>query len=266
MIRLVINGCHGRMGQTLIKFIEGQKDQRVVAGIDPRNPVEANLPFPVYSALTEMEEEADVIIDFSNPQGISALLEEAARRALPVVIATTGLSEDVQGAVNRAAEKIAVFQSPNMSLGINLLRELIKRAAAVLGGGYDVEIIEKHHRMKKDAPSGTAFLLANAINEGQTTPYAYAYGRRETAKRRDPREMGLHALRGGTIVGEHEVIFAGEDEVVEISHRAYSRKIFASGAVQAARYIAKRAPGLYTMTDMIEGIPKVGDFLNSQVN
>ena len=232
MIRLVVNGCCGRMGKTLIRFIGKQKGGRVVAGIDPHNSGEPQLPFPIYPSLREMEEEADVIIDFSNSEGVQELMEEAARRGIPVVVATTGLSQGSQEAVNRAAEKIAVFQSPNMSLGINLLRELIKRASAVLGEGYDVEILERHHRLKKDAPSGTAFLLADAINEVQATPYAHTFGRRETTKQRSPREMGLHALRGGTIVGEHEVIFAGEDEVVEISHKAYSRKIFASGAFQ----------------------------------
>lgn len=251
MTRVVINGCHGRMGKNLIEMIQGMNDMQVTAGIDPYNPGGVSLSFPVYPSLGDMKEEADAIIDFSSPEGLPVLLKEAVRRQMPIVVATTGLSDEIQEEVKRAAERIAVFQSANMSLGISLLRELIKKASAFLGDGYDVEIIEKHHKMKKDAPSGTAFLLADAINEEQAEPYDYVYGRRETAKRRESREMGIHAFRGGTIVGEHEVIFAGEDEVVEIAHKAYSRKIFASGAVKAARFLVGKSPGMYSMTDMI---------------
>ena len=253
MNNLIINGCYGRMGRVLIDMITDMEGAQVVAGIDPFVPPGASLPFPVVARLEDFDGEADAIIDFSNPEGLPALMAEAAGRGIPVVVATTGLSEEIQGLVDEAAEKIPVFQSANMSLGINLLRDLIKKAAAVLGDGYDIEIVEKHHKMKKDAPSGTAFLLADAINEEQEKPYDYVYGRRETSKARDAREMGIHAFRGGTIVGEHEVIFAGPDEVVEITHKAYSRNIFANGAIKAALFLVGKKAGHYSMADVIAG-------------
>lgn len=249
MTGVIINGCHGRMGKALMELIADIEDVKIVAGVDPYQPEGVDLGYPVYSTLGEVKESADSVIDFSNAEGIPALLSDAVSQNLPIVIATTGLSDEVQAKVVEASKKIAVFQSANMSLGINLLRDLIKKAASILGEGFDVEIIEKHHKMKKDAPSGTAFLLADALKEDRD--YDYVYGRRETAQARKPRELGIHAVRGGTIVGEHEVIFTGPEEVIEIGHKAYSRKVFATGAIKAAQFIAAKGPGIYSMSDVV---------------
>jgi 4-hydroxy-tetrahydrodipicolinate reductase len=236
------------MGQVLSNLIELNPDAEVVAGIDRSGDA---LPFPVFSSLAECSVEADVMIDFSSPQALPLYLPVALERRLPVVIATTGLSDAEIQLINEAAGKIPVFRSFNMSLGINLVQQLIQNAVKVLGDKYDVEIFEKHHRLKKDSPSGTALMLAESINAVKAEKLRYVYGREGSDALRKNDELGIHSLRGGTIVGEHEVIFAGQDEVIKIEHQAFSRQVFATGSIAAAFYLARQKPGLYQMQDMI---------------
>ncbi|MBI9102360.1 MAG: 4-hydroxy-tetrahydrodipicolinate reductase [Spirochaetales bacterium] len=251
MNRIIINGCCGRMGRFLMDMIGETEGMQVVAGIDPFIPEGTDFGFPVYTSLDKAIEEADVVIDFSIASGVPSLLESVKKKGLGIVVATTGLDEDTRQLLREASKSVPVFFSANMSLGINLLKELIKKTAEVLGKDYDVEIIEKHHKMKKDAPSGTALALADALRE--VRDFQYVYGRKETEKARAEGELGIHAFRGGSIVGEHEVIFAGSNEVIEITHKAYSRELFARGAVRAAGYLKGKAPGFYSMEDMLSG-------------
>ncbi len=248
MNRIVINGCMGRMGKTLIKLIEQNEEMVIVAGVDPCRSENISMSFPVYSSLKELDVPADIVIDFSNAAGVPGLLESVVENKLGIVVATTGLDETAVKLMKKASESVPLFFSFNMSLGINLLKTLITRAAQILGPDYDVEIIEKHHKMKKDAPSGTAFVLADALSE--VRDFDYTHGRRESAKAREAGELGIHAVRGGTIIGEHEVIFAGPDEVVEIGHKAYSREMFARGAIRAAGFLVGKSPGFYGMDDL----------------
>ncbi len=248
MLRIIVNGCFGRMGQVLSAAIGAQDDLELVAGIDLKP---ASAAYPVFASLEACDLAADVVIDFSHPDSLLTLLPQAAAKGLAVVVATTGLGENHLALITEYAKQIPVFRSASMSLGINLVKELIKKAASVLGRGYDIEIIEKHHRMKKDAPSGTALLLLEGINEAVQPPLQPVCGRESKEQPRTDGEVGMHSIRGGTFVGEHEVIFAGPDEVVQVSHYAFSRQIFASGAIKAARYIAGKAPGLYSMDKMI---------------
>ena len=223
MVRVILNGCLGRMGQAVAAAIEGRDDLRLVAGIDiaaAAGGAAAAAPrpeaFPVYPSLAECAEEADVLIDFTSPDTVRGLLQGAAGRRLPVVLATTGFSEEDLAFIRRTSEQIPIFQSANMSLGINLISELIQQAAILLGDQFDIEIIEKHHNQKKDSPSGTALALAASINEALGQRKRYVYGRHTRTEKRGPQELGIHAIRAGTIVGEHSVIFAGKDEVVEL--------------------------------------------------
>jgi 4-hydroxy-tetrahydrodipicolinate reductase len=250
MARIIIHGCYGKMGQTLAAVAAAAADMTVVAGVDPGSP-EGKITFPVFASLAECDVEADVVIDFSSPRVLQALLESAARRKLPLIIATTGHTPEEKALIRRHSRELPIFVSANMSLGINLLRELIQQSATVLGEAFDVEIIEKHHNLKKDAPSGTALLLADALNEVYLNTKKYVFGRQTRTDARQSSEIGIHAIRAGTIVGEHEVLFAGKDEVVEFRHIAYSRQIFAIGAIQAVRFLLGRPPGLYGMKDMI---------------
>lgn len=253
MTNIVLQGICGRMGRVLIDMIGQRQDCRVVAGVD--NAACEGMPCPVVDApegLAALAQKPDVVIDFSLPQATDKLLDYCAANGLPCVICTTGLSDDIKAKMKDASAKTAVFFSGNMSLGINLLSHLVKKAQAVLEG-FDIEIVEKHHHTKVDAPSGTALMLADAANEAAGGRYHYVYDRHAVRQQRDPDELGIHSVRGGSIVGEHEVIFAGPDEVVSLSHIAYSRKVFASGAVAAALYLAGKGPGLYDMDDMLEG-------------
>jgi 4-hydroxy-tetrahydrodipicolinate reductase len=250
MIRIIVHGCLGKMGQAVAALAATVPDMQVVAGVDP-GPRPDKTSFPVFATLDDCAQEADVVIDFSASKTLPALLQTAARRRLPLVIGTTGLSAEDRGLLEGHAREVPIFVSGNMSLGINLLRELIQQAAAVLGQGFDIEIIEKHHNQKKDSPSGTALLLADALNEVALGARQYVYGRHARSELRDGKEIGIHAVRAGTIVGEHEVLFAGKDEVVEFRHVAYSRSIFAGGALQAARFLLGKPPGLYGMKEMI---------------
>jgi 4-hydroxy-tetrahydrodipicolinate reductase len=236
------------MGTVVTDLVKAQPNMEIVAGIDVH---QSDRPYPIYESLSACTTEADVIIDFSSPQSVRTMLPAAVERKLPLVIATTGLSEDDLAIVNKSAQQIPIFRSGNMSLGINLLQQLLKRAAQVLGTSFDVEIIEKHHNQKKDAPSGTALMLADAIGEAREEELSYVYGRSGVDAQRKQGELGIHAIRGGTIVGQHEVIFAGPDEMITIGHQAFSRQVFATGAIAAARYLVTQQPGMYNMQDML---------------
>ncbi len=250
MTRIIINGCFGRMGKVLTAALNEQDDMVLSAGIDLSIPT-GHSDFPVFTSLESCTVEADVIIDFSNPNSMSDLLKVAASRKIAVVIATTGLVQKHHDLIKKYSQDIPVFHSANMSLGINLVKDLIKKAALILGNSYDIEIVEMHHRMKKDSPSGTALLLYNALNEVIEPKMKSVCGRESDNQLRTSEEIGIHAIRGGTVIGEHDVIFAGPDELVKLSHRAFSRQIFAMGALKAARYIAGKNPAVYTMDKMI---------------
>lgn len=251
MVRVIMHGCNGRMGQVIAGIIKEDAQAEIVAGVDVSRHIEN--PFPVFNSLRECDVEADVVIDFAAVGAIDDLLDVCAERQLPVVVCTTGLSEGQISHVSEASKKTAVLRSANMSLGINLLMNLVKQAAGVLAqAGFDMEIVEKHHNQKKDAPSGTALALADSLNEALSEPYAYALDRTKELAPREKKEIGIQAVRGGTIVGEHEVIFAGMDEVITFKHTAYSRSIFGKGAVSAAKFLAGKPAGLYNMSDVIE--------------
>ena len=221
----------------------------IVGGIDIVEPV--NAKFEYAKTFSELKCNADVIVDFSNPAVLDSMLEYAVEKNIPVVICTTGYSEEQKKKIFAASEKIAVFYSGNMSLGINLIIELAKKAAAVFGDGFDVEIVEQHHNQKLDAPSGTALMIADAISEVKTDA-EYVYDRHSYRKKRDKKEIGIHSVRGGNIVGEHEVIFAGQDEVLTISHSARSKTVFAVGALNAAVYLKDKGAGMYNMSDLLK--------------
>ena len=250
MKRILLSGCNGKMGRNIAACVRERNDCTIVAGIDISGTVLD--AFPVFTSPAECSVEADVIIDFSHPNALSALLDYAILHKLPAVIATTGLSSSQIDAIHAAAEKIPVFFTANMSLGVNLLAELAKKAVAVLGDQFDIEIIEKHHNKKIDAPSGTALMLADEINDALGGKKEYVFDRHSVSKRREPKEIGIQSIRGGTIVGEHEILFAGPDELISIKHTAMSKEIFATGAINAALFIARQPNGLYSMKEMIE--------------
>lgn len=251
MTRIIIHGCNGKMGQVLSTVAAAQSDIEIVAGVD-RFPEAFNNPYPVYASLKECPEKCDVIVDFSLPQALPTLLEEALSRKCALVIATTGFSEKEQQSIEAYGKEIPIFQAANMSVGINLMYQLIQKAAQVLGDSFDIEIIEKHHNEKIDSPSGTAYALADAINEVFLNSKHYVYGRHSKNDKRSPSDIGIHAIRGGTIVGQHKVLFAGSDEVIEVEHTAYSKQIFALGALRAAKYMAHRPPGIYNMKNVLD--------------
>lgn len=237
------------MGHVLCDMIAQRKDCRVIAGIDLADGEQNGIP--VYDSLEKLDGRGDVLIDFSSVAAVEKALPYCAAHKLPAVICTTGLSEEQQLKIVQLSREVPVFQSGNMSMGINLLAELCKRASAILGMNYDVEIVEQHHHNKLDAPSGTALMLANAVNEENNGAYHYVYGRSDVRAKRDPYEIGISSVRGGSIVGDHEVLFCGPDEVITLKHTAYSRSIFANGAINAAVYLASKEPGLYNMNDLI---------------
>ncbi|MCI9163327.1 MAG: 4-hydroxy-tetrahydrodipicolinate reductase [Lachnospiraceae bacterium] len=250
MTRIIMHGCNGAMGQVISRMAADMEGLRIVAGIDPDDRAVSG--YPVYKSLDLCSTEADVIVDFTTAMAVDRLLEYCGERRMPLVLCTTGLSEEQVKQVERTAEQTPILRSANMSLGVNTLLKLLQDAAKVLAGaGFDVEIVEKHHNRKVDAPSGTALALADSVNEAMGHVYHYQYDRTSARKKRDPLEIGIQAVRGGTIVGEHEVIFAGQDEVVTFSHTAYSKAVFAKGALEAARFLAGKKPGLYTMADVI---------------
>ena len=250
MVKVIMHGCNGHMGQVVSAMAAADPEVEIVAGIDLVDNRENG--YPVFTDIWSCQTEADVVIDFCSAKATDVLLEYCADRKLPVVLCTTGLSEEQLKKVESTSKKVAVLKSANMSLGINLLMKLVKEAAQTLtAAGFDMEIVEKHHRLKVDAPSGTALALADSINEGLDQAYHYTYDRSQRREKRDPKEIGISAVRGGTIVGEHDVIFAGEDEVITFQHTAYSKNIFAKGAIQAAKYLAGKEPGWYQMSDVI---------------
>lgn len=250
MTDIIIQGIYGRMGRTLVEKIAARADCRVAAGVDREDGRLGEIP--VYDSFEKLPG-GGVIIDFSSPAGAVAAAEYGAARGLPCVVCSTGLSPEQEAALRTASTKTAVFRSANMSLGVNVLIELAKQAARTLGDEFDIEIIEKHHHNKLDAPSGTALMIADAINDQAGGRYEYVYDRTQVRRKRDARELGISAVRGGGIVGEHEVLFCGPDETLTLRHSAGSRGVFADGAIQAALYLAGQAPGYYTMTDLLRG-------------
>ena len=251
MVKIIMHGCNGKMGQVVTKIVKEDAQAEIVAGIDKYMGI-AN-EYPVFDSLEKCDVEGDVIIDFSNASSTDALLDYCAQKNIPVVLCTTGLSEEQLAKVKITSEKVAILKSANMSLGINMLLKLLQEATKILApAGFDIEIVEKHHNQKVDAPSGTALALADSINETLEQEYTYTYDRSAERKKRDKKEIGISAVRGGTIVGEHEVIFAGEDEVIEFKHTAYSKAVFATGAVEAAKFLKGKEPGLYDMKEVIQ--------------
>ena len=250
MVKIIMHGCNGHMGQVISDIVEKDPDAEIVAGIDIAD--QGKNSYPVFTDIDACQTEADAIIDFSSAKATDKLLEYSAARQIPVVLCSTGLSEEQLAKVEETSRKVAVLKSANMSLGINTLLKLVQDAARVLAAaGFDMEIVEKHHRLKVDAPSGTALALADSLNEAMDNKYHYVYGRSQKREKRDDKEIGISAVRGGTIVGEHEVIFAGQDEVIEFKHTAYSKAIFGKGAVEAAKFLAGKPAGRYDMSDVI---------------
>lgn len=250
MTKIILHGCNGMMGQTISRLVKEDAAVEIAAGIDVNT--EQKFDYPVYASLKECKEQADVVIDFASMKAVDALLDYCGENNLPVVLCTTGLTKEQIEKVEETAKKTAVLRSANMSLGINLLLKLVREAAEVLANaGFDMEIVEKHHNQKKDAPSGTALALAEVLNDAVDNRCEYTYDRSTKHEKRDKNEIGISAVRGGTIVGEHDVIFAGTDEVVTFSHTAYSKGIFAKGAISAAKFLAGKEAGLYTMKDVI---------------
>lgn len=250
MVRVIMNGCNGKMGHVITGIIAEDAQAEIVAGIDVYDGIKN--PYPVFSNIADCNVDADVIIDFSNAKAIDGLLDYVEAKKMPVVLCTTGLSEEQLQRVEKVSKEVAVLKSANMSLGINTIMKLLQQAVQVFApAGYDVEIVEKHHNQKLDAPSGTAIALADSMNEVMDHQYEYIYDRSQRRQKRDAKELGISAVRGGTIVGEHEVIFAGTDEVIEIKHTAYSKAVFAKGAVEAAKFLAGKPAGLYDMSHVI---------------
>lgn len=249
MINILLSGCCGKMGQVITRLSEQYDDLKIVAGYDIADNHKNE--YPVFTDLQKCNEKIDVIIDFSNPAALDTLIAYAAAKQLPIVVATTGLSSVQRSLLEKASGSIPVFSSANMSLGVNLLIDLVKKAAKILEQNYDIEIIEKHHNQKLDAPSGTALYIADSINSVLEQKQQYVYDRHSRRKKRSSTEIGIHAVRGGTIVGEHSVLFAGNDEIIEINHSAMSRDIFGTGALRAARFIYVKGPGMYDMNDLI---------------
>ena len=249
MTNIILSGCNGRMGQAITRIVEEKEGIKIVCGFDintkPLNE------YPVYAEYAGITEQADVIIDFSNPANLEKLLAFAVSRNIPCVVATTGLTKDQLAILKETSKKIPIFFSANMSLGVNLIIELACRAAKLLEGSFDIEIIEKHHNQKLDAPSGTALAIADAISDSLSAPTQYVYDRHCVRKKRDTNEIGIHSVRGGTIVGDHSVLFAGNNEMIEINHTATSREVFAVGAVKAAQFLANKPVGLYNMKDLV---------------
>ena len=248
MIKVILSGCCGHMGKVITELVKEQNEITIVAGVDL---CKQSLSYPVYEKFGQIQESADVIIDFSHPNCLDSLLAFATEKKIPAVICTTGLNCCQVDSIREAAKTVPMFFSGNMSLGINLLAALVKKAAQVLGDKADIEIIEAHHNLKIDAPSGTANMLLDAAIEGLDQEMIPEYDRHSRRQKRPKNEIGMHSIRGGTIVGEHQVIFAGKDEIVTLSHSARSKEVFAVGAVKAAAFVVGKEPKLYDMTDLV---------------
>ena len=246
-----MHGCNGRMGHVIVDLCKEEQEIQVVAGVDAFG--ENTYDFPVFKSLSECNVDADVIVDFSNASAVDGLLDYCVAKAIPVVLCSTGLSAEQLDKVKEASAKVAVLKSANMSVGVNVLIKVLKEVSPLFAAaGFDIEIVEKHHNQKLDAPSGTAIALADSINESLNNEYEYVNDRSTRREKRPVKEIGISAVRGGTIVGDHDVIFAGHDEVVTLSHRAYSRAIFGKGAIQAAKFLAGKSAGMYDMSDVLK--------------
>ena len=250
MVRLIMHGCNGKMGQVITRLAKEDAQVEIVAGVDKYLGLKND--YPVFDSLSKCDIDADVVIDFSNASAVDELLAFCEEKNMPVVLCTTGLSEEQLAKVKATSEKVAVLRSANMSLGVNMLLKLLQDAAKILApAGFDIEIVEQHHNQKVDAPSGTALALADSINDALNGEYTYKYDRSQERCKREKKEIGISAVRGGTIVGVHDVIFAGEDEVIEFKHTAYSKGVFATGAIEAGKFLAGKPSGLYDMKDVI---------------
>ena len=249
MTRIIMTGCNGKMGKTISEIVAEDEEAVIVAGVDLSD---GPLDYPVYKKISDVKEEADVVIDFSTPKLLDEILSFAIEKQIPTVLCTTGYSAEQIEQINQTANQTALLRSANMSLGINIMIKVIETVAKTLADtGFDIEIVEKHHNQKIDAPSGTALALADAINKELDNDYDYKYDRSTLREKRPKKEIGISAVRGGTIVGEHEIIFAGTDEVIEFKHTAYSKAIFGKGAVEAAKFLKGKQTGLYDMKDVM---------------
>ncbi|MBQ6796347.1 MAG: 4-hydroxy-tetrahydrodipicolinate reductase [Clostridia bacterium] len=250
MTKILLSGCSGKMGRVIASIVANDPDCEIAGGIDLVN--DGTLSFPVFSSPDEVNVEADVIIDFSHPSCLVPIVTYASINHIPVVVCTTGLTPEQKAFMASKGSETAVFFSANMSLGVNVIIDLAKRATNVLEDNFDIEIVEAHHNRKLDAPSGTALYIADAINDAAKEKKEYVYDRHSVRKKREKKEIGIHAIRGGTIVGEHTVIFAGNDEIIELKHTALSRDVFAEGAIAAAKFMVGKNPGMYDMNDLIQ--------------
>lgn len=249
MTKIIMNGCNGKMGQVITRLVAEDENAQIVAGFDINDSVVNT--YPVFTNPMDFTGEADVVIDFSHPSSLTGILNFCKARRLPVIICTTGLTPEQKEEFTAASAEIPVFFSANMSLGINLLIDLAKKAAKLLEGSFDIEIVERHHNQKIDAPSGTALAIAEAIDESLSYPAEFVFDRHAVRKKRKATEIGISAVRGGTIVGDHEIIFAGNDEVIELNHHAASKEVFAVGAIKAAKFMTGKSAGMYAMNDLI---------------
>ncbi len=250
MVKIAISGASGKMGKVISSVISDREDCETAFGIDKITDKYGD--FEIYSSPAEAPSAPDVILDFSHPSALSGLLEYSLANGVPLVLCTTGYSDEQTAEIKKSAGSIPIFFSFNMSLGVNLLASLARTAVSVLGNGYDIEIVEKHHNQKIDAPSGTAIMLANAVNEAAGNRYNFVYDRHSRRQKRDADEIGIHSIRGGTIVGQHDIIFAGRDEIITLSHEADSKEVFAVGGVNAAVFMKGKSEGLYDMSDLIK--------------
>ena len=250
MVRMIMHGCNGRMGKMIAGIAAADPDITIVAGVDINT--EQTADFPVTDSIEKVHEEADVVVDFGNSSAVDKVIDWCVDKKIPLVECTTGLSDETLAKLEEASKSVAMFKSANMSLGINLIQKILKENSAALAeAGFDIEIVEKHHRTKLDAPSGTALALADSVNAGLAERKDYVFDRSGRRMKRPDTEIGISAVRGGTIVGDHDVIFAGQDEVITFSHVAYSRAVFAKGAIQAAKFVAGKGPGKYDMSNVV---------------
>lgn len=249
MTKIIMNGCNGKMGQVITRLVNEDDTCEITAGFDVNDTIDNT--YPVFTSPDEFTGDADVVIDFSHPAALTNILNYCKKRRLPVILATTGFTDEQKREFTDASNEIPVFFSANMSLGINLLIALAKKATKLLEGNFDIEIVERHHNQKLDAPSGTALAIADAIDKTLSYPAEYVYDRHAVRRKRKKTEIGLHAVRGGTIVGDHDIIFAGNDEVIELKHSAHSKEVFAVGAIKAAKFITDKPAGMYDMNDLI---------------
>lgn len=249
MVKIILSGCSGKMGHVITKCVESKENCEIVAGVDINK---CDAPYPIFTSFSDVDVDADVVIDFSHPSVLSSLLEYCKNNKIPAVVATTGLSDEQKNEIEETSKEVPMFFSANMSIGVNLISELAAKAARVLEGSFDIEIVEAHHNQKIDAPSGTALMLADSISDALTKKPTYEFDRHSKRAKRDPNEIGIHSVRGGTIVGEHEIIFAGLDEVIKISHSARSKDLFAVGAVNAAVFLKGKPAGMYSMKQLVD--------------